>query len=98
MVKATGAGHAPRPARRLRAQFARLVWDIELHGFDRLPETGPAILCPNHNSFIDSAFLMLSVSRNISFVGKAEYMRSWKTRYLFPVLGMIPIDRAGVPK
>ena len=38
---------------------------------------------------------MLTVPRRISFVGKAEYMDSWKTKHLFPALGMIPIDRAG---
>ena len=38
---------------------------------------------------------MLAVPRRISFVGKAEYMDSWKTKYLFPAMGMIPIDRAG---
>ena len=38
---------------------------------------------------------MLHVPRNISFVGKAEYMDSWKTKYLFPAMGMIPIDRRG---
>ena len=36
--------------------------------------------------------------RNISFVGKAEYMDSWKTKYLFPAMGMIPIDRSGGDK
>ena len=41
---------------------------------------------------------MLTVPRRISFVGKAEYMDSWKTKYLFPALGMIPIDRAGGDK
>ena len=59
------------------------------------PPDGPAILCPNHISFLDSAFLMLTVPRRISFVGKAEYMDSWKTKFLFPALGMIPIDRKG---
>ena len=59
---------------------------------------GPAVLCPNHISFLDSAFLMLLVPRRISFVGKAEYMNSWKTKYLFPMLGMIPIDRGGGAK
>ena len=63
-------------------------------GYERLPADGPAILCPNHISFLDSAFLMLTVPRNISFVGKAEYMDSWKTKYLFPAMGMIPIDRS----
>ena len=67
-------------------------------GYERLPDEGPAILCPNHISFLDSAFLMLTVPRNISFVGKAEYMDSWKTKYLFPAMGMIPIDRSGGAK
>ena len=82
----------------LLAPLARWRWDIQLNGFERLPAEGPAILCPNHISFLDSAFLMLSVPRNISFVGKAEYMASWKTKYLFPVMGMIPIDRSGGSK
>ena len=80
------------------APVARRLWRIDTSGFDRLPEQGPAILCPNHISFLDSAFLMLSVPRNISFVGKAEYMDSWKTKFLFPMLGMIPIDRSGGAK
>ncbi len=63
-----------------------------------MPVEGPAILAPNHVSFLDSAFLMLQVPRNISFVGKAEYMESWKTKHLFPMLGMIPIDRTGGEK
>src|SRR5204862_7565162 len=35
------------------------------------------------------------VPRRISFVGKAEYLDSWTTKYLFPAMGMIPIDRSG---
>jgi 1-acyl-sn-glycerol-3-phosphate acyltransferase len=98
VVKAVGAGEAQGRARRWLAPVARKLWDIELVGFERLPPDGPAILCPNHISFIDSAFLMLSVPRNITFVGKAEYMQSWKTKYLFPAMGMIPIDRSGGSK
>jgi 1-acyl-sn-glycerol-3-phosphate acyltransferase len=71
------------------------LWTIHREGYDRLPGDGPAILCPNHISFLDSAFLMLTLPRRISFVGKAEYMDSWKTKFLFPALGMIPIDRTG---
>jgi len=98
MVKAQGAGVAQQRLRRVAGPIARKLWDIETKGFERLPADGPAILCPNHISFIDSAFLMLSVPRNISFVGKAEYMDSWKTKYIFPALGMIPIDRTGGSK
>ena len=77
---------------------ASKLWTINCEGYERLPVDGPAILCPNHISFLDSAFLMLTAPRNISFVGKAEYMDSWKTKFLFPALGMIPIDRAGGSK
>ena len=34
-------------------------------------------------------------TQGITYVGKAEYMDSWKTKYLFPALCMIPIDRSG---
>jgi 1-acyl-sn-glycerol-3-phosphate acyltransferase len=87
-----------RRVRRVGGPLAARLWNIELSGYERLPASGPAILCPNHVSFLDSAFLMLTVSRNISFVGKAEYMDSWKTKFLFPAMGMIPIDRAGGDK
>jgi 1-acyl-sn-glycerol-3-phosphate acyltransferase len=95
VVKAEGAGRAQERLRSVARPIANRLWNFTLEGFDRLPESGPAILAPNHVSFLDSAFLMLQVPRNISFVGKAEYMDSWKTRYLFPMMGMIPIDRAG---
>ena len=94
-VNAEGAGKAQQRARRVARPIAKRLWKFELEGFDRLPDDGPAILCPNHVSFLDSAFLMLHVPRNISFVGKAEYMDSWKTKFLFPMMGMIPIDRGG---
>ncbi len=71
------------------------LWRFTIEGLDNLPPEGPAIVCPNHVSFLDSAFTMIHVGRSISFVGKAEYMDSWKTRRLFPMLGMIPIDRSG---
>ena len=85
-------------SRRVLGPIGRRLWTIDCEGYDRLPASGPAILCPNHISFLDSAFLMLTLPRNISFVGKAEYLDSWKTRYLFPAMGMIPIDRSGGDK
>jgi 1-acyl-sn-glycerol-3-phosphate acyltransferase len=98
MDPASGAGMLQRRTRRVLRPVVTRLWDIELSGYDRLPAEGPAILCPNHISFLDSAFLTFTVPRNISFVGKAEYMDSWKTKFLFPAMGMIPIDRSGGDK
>ncbi|MEY2455132.1 MAG: 1-acyl-sn-glycerol-3-phosphate acyltransferase, partial [Acidimicrobiaceae bacterium] len=70
-------------------------WRIKVEGRENLPEDGPAILCPNHTSVIDSFILPSVLPRRITFVGKAEYIDSWKTKYIFPAMGMIPIDRGG---
>jgi len=73
----------------------RFNWRVDTTGLEHLPETGPAIFCPNHTSVLDSFFLPLVLPRRITYVGKAEYMDDWKTKYLFPAMGMIPIDRSG---
>lgn len=93
-----GAGKLQQRTRTLVGPLTRALWKIERSGYERLPAEGPAILCPNHISFLDSMFLMMTLPRNISFVGKAEYMDSWKTKFIFPALGMIPIDRTGGSK
>jgi 1-acyl-sn-glycerol-3-phosphate acyltransferase len=72
-----------------------LFWRIEVQGLENVPATGGAIIAPNHTSVIDSFFVPAVLPRRITYVGKAEYMDDWKTRKLFPALGMIPIDRSG---
>ena len=74
--------------------FTRL-WKFSLEGFEQIPTNGPAILCANHISFLDSVFLLTFSPRNMSVVGKSEYMDSFKTRWLFTKIGMIPLDRSG---
>lgn len=93
-----GTGKAQVRARRVIKPLLDRLWDVHIEGLDNIPVDGPAILCPNHISFFDSVFTMVYAGRQISFVGKAEYMDSWKTKHLFPALGMIPIDRSGGSK
>jgi 1-acyl-sn-glycerol-3-phosphate acyltransferase len=73
----------------------KFLWRIDTEGLERVPKNGPAVMCPNHISFMDSLFLPAVLPRRITYVGKAEYLDSWKTKYLLPALGMIPIDRSG---
>lgn len=98
MSEGPGAGTLQRRVRKVGAPLVTRLWDLDVSGLEQLPSDGPAILCPNHISFLDSAFLTFTLPRNISFVGKAEYMDSWKTKFLFPAMGMIPIDRTGGTK
>jgi len=73
----------------------RFLWSVTTEGMDNIPATGGAIVAPNHISVLDSFFVPLVLPRRITYVGKAEYMDDWKTRFLFPAMGMIPIDRSG---
>ena len=82
-------------ARAVLSPLFRTLWKVQVEGLERVPADGGAIFCPNHTSVIDSFFLPLVLPRRIMFVGKAEYLDDWKTRHLFPALGMIPIDRSG---
>jgi 1-acyl-sn-glycerol-3-phosphate acyltransferase len=71
----------------------RALWWVRVEGLEHVPAEGPAIIAANHVSFFDSVALMMAVRRPLSFVGKAEYLDSWKTRRLLPAVGMIPVDR-----
>jgi len=89
------AGQIQSVAKACLKPMFRGMWRVETTGLENVPTDGPAIMAPNHVSVIDSFFLPLVLDRRITFVGKAEYLDDWKTKYLFPALGMIPIDRAG---
>jgi 1-acyl-sn-glycerol-3-phosphate acyltransferase len=82
-------------ARAVLSPLFKTLWRVRTTGVENIPTEGGAIFCPNHTSVIDSFFLPLVLPRRITYVGKAEYMDSWKTKHIFPALGMIPIDRSG---
>ena len=89
------AGQLYRVARAVLTPVFKFNWRVYTSGLEHVPADGPAIFCPNHTSVLDSFFLPLVLPRRITYVGKAEYMDDWKTKYLFPAMGMIPIDRSG---
>jgi 1-acyl-sn-glycerol-3-phosphate acyltransferase len=71
----------------------RSLVPMNLVGRARVPPAGGVIVAANHVSFFDSVVLMHALPRRLFFIGKAEYMDSWKTRRLFPAMGLIPINR-----
>jgi 1-acyl-sn-glycerol-3-phosphate acyltransferase len=82
-------------ARAVLTPLFRFGWRVHTTGLDHVPTTGGAVIAPNHVSVLDSFFVPLVLPRRITYVGKAEYMDDWKTKYLLPAMGMIPIDRKG---
>lgn len=90
-----GIGRLQGPVRRVLQPLVSRLWHFEVEGLENVPATGPAVLCPNHAAFVDSVVVPAVLDRTLIYVGKAEYLDDWKTKYLFPALGMIPIDRRG---
>lgn len=72
-----------------------VLYRVRVEGRRNVPRSGPVILASNHQSFIDSIFLPMSVRRRVTFVAKAEYFETWKTAWFFGALGMIPLKREG---
>ncbi len=81
------------PARRVCGPMLRLLYRAQVSGRENVPTRGPAIIAANHRSFFDTPVIMLTAPRRVIFLGKAEYMDDWKTRYFFPAIGMVPIER-----
>lgn len=98
-MRAFGTDDAPRvgtlarPSRILARPAMRLLYRVRVEGLEQVPAAGPAIISPNHRSFFDSPLVMAMAPRPVVFLGKAEYMDSRKTKYLFPAIGMVPIKR-----
>lgn len=73
--------------------WLRQMFHMHPEGLEHVPREGPAILCPNHLSFVDPMCLALTIPRRITFIGKAEYIDSWVTRWFMEMGGVIPVRR-----
>jgi 1-acyl-sn-glycerol-3-phosphate acyltransferase len=72
-----------------------VLWKIKVEGRENIPKKGPAVLAANHQSFCDSFFIPLVVTRRVTFLAKAEYFDAKKTAWFFRAAGQIPIHRGG---
>jgi long-chain acyl-CoA synthetase len=76
--------------------FAWLFMGFRVRGRENLPERGPFLLCPNHESYLD-AFLLVSALtfrhlKNLFFVGASEYFATPFTAWLARQMNVIPVD------
>jgi long-chain acyl-CoA synthetase len=69
---------------------------LEHSGRQHLPASGPYIISPNHQSYLDPLFvcsaLPFNVLRQLFFVGATEYFETPLTAWLARQLHLVPVD------
>jgi acyl-[acyl-carrier-protein]-phospholipid O-acyltransferase/long-chain-fatty-acid--[acyl-carrier-protein] ligase len=78
----------------------RGFYKVNISGINNIPSEGPALIVANHASLIDALCLVSSQPRRIRFVMDREYIAKSKIllRFLFKLMGVIPISGKGSPK
>ncbi len=75
------------------ALLFKLIYRPETEGTENIPEEGKIILAGNHTHLLNCFSVALATKRCVHFVAKAELMKG-VGKYIFPGLGIIPIDRS----
>lgn len=73
--------------------YYRLRFKITIIGEDRVPSSGPVMLCSNHVSDFDPPLIGLALDRQLSFFAKSELFELPVIGKVFPSLNAIPVSR-----
>ncbi|GAA3725651.1 lysophospholipid acyltransferase family protein [Salinicoccus jeotgali] len=66
---------------------------VRVIGEDRIPATGPVLICSNHSSEYDPPLIAINVKREMSFFAKSELFKIPVLGFLISHLNAIPVDR-----
>jgi len=76
--------------------LARDLFHLRVTGLEKLPRSGPFILSPNHQSFLDAPVLMsvlpFRLLENAFYVGTSEIFGTGLARALGRSLKLVPVD------
>ena len=70
------------------------AYKIRVYHRENLPETGAALLAPNHVSWLDGLLLIAVSPRPIRMIITADLVTSWWAKSLARIMGAIPVRRA----
>ncbi len=86
------------------AEFSSRKWSMRIFGLEHIPDSGRFILCPNHESHLDTMWIVsalylngIDVIERCSCMGAEYVMNSKILGKGFRALGGIPVDRTGNP-
>ena len=69
---------------------------VEVSGLELLPASGPFLICPNHQSYLDPLLvcgaLPYRAFRRLFFVGAVEYFETPFTKWVARTVNCVPVD------
>lgn len=73
-----------------------LFFRVRVAGLEKLPASGPYIITPNHQSYVDPfvlcGVLPYHVFKDLFFVGAVEYFETPLTRWFARAANLVPVD------
>jgi acyl-[acyl-carrier-protein]-phospholipid O-acyltransferase / long-chain-fatty-acid--[acyl-carrier-protein] ligase len=78
--------------------LTRTLYRLRLVGQANVPQQGPALLVPNHVSFLDALFVLAATDRPIRFVVEQYWYERPYLRPFLQALRAIPIAQSGGPR
>ena len=74
------------------AAIIRTWWDLEIHGAENVPKSGPVVMAANHVGWLDGPMLAICAPRPVHALTKMEMFSHGMGAFLVAV-GQIPLDR-----
>jgi 1-acyl-sn-glycerol-3-phosphate acyltransferase len=79
--------------------LVKTLYRYEVKGLDNIPQNGNYILCPNHQTHIDSLWVLIHLPKEhfpkFCCMAKKEHTENILGRTMLKVAGGIPVDRFG---
>lgn len=76
--------------------FMRIFFNLRVTGKEKLPKSGPFILSPNHQSFLDGPVVASQIPwrlfKNMFYVGTSEIFGHGAFHYLGRTFKLVPVD------
>ncbi|MCA9234568.1 MAG: MFS transporter [Planctomycetales bacterium] len=69
------------------------VYKVRLFGRENLPDEGPALLAPNHVSWLDGLLIVAISQRPVRMIITGNMVQRWWSKHLARIMGAIPIKR-----
>jgi len=71
----------------------KLIYRIEVHGYENIPKDNKYLVCPNHLSTLDPPMMVAVMPRNVAFMAKKELFNIKLLRWWLDWLGAFAVDR-----